>query len=108
VRLILIQRGFDVQVSNWIMSCITSPSFAVLVNGEPTDFFRSGRGLRQGCLLSPLLFILLLEGLSLLLKDSEAAGKITGIKVSRMMRIIHILFVDDILIMKNSSLNERI
>ena len=90
------------------MSCITSSSFAVLVSGEPTNFFRSGKGLRQGCPLSPLLFILLLEGLSLLLKDSKTAGKIIGIKVSRMVRIFHILFVDDILIMTNAYLNEWI
>jgi hypothetical protein len=88
------------------MSCVSSSSFAILVNGEATDFFRSGRGLRQGCPLSPLLFILVIEGLSLILKDKKAVGKLTGIKVSRLIRIIHILFVDDILLMTNASLNE--
>jgi hypothetical protein len=58
-----------------------------LVNGEPTGFFRSERGVRQGCPLSPLLFILMMEGLSLLLKKSSAEGSISGIKVSRMTKI---------------------
>jgi hypothetical protein len=39
-----------------------------------------------------------MEGLSILLKSSQQAGKITGIKVSRLVKILHIFFVDDILI----------
>ena len=54
----------------------------------------------------PLLFILVLEGLSLLLKDKKVVRKIIGIRVSRMIKIIHILFVDDILIITNASINE--
>jgi hypothetical protein len=88
------------------MSCATSANFVVLVNEEPSSFFHSGRGLRQGCPLSPLLFILVMEGLSLLLKKIQAEGRITGIKVSRLVKILHLLFVDDVLIMTNASLLE--
>jgi hypothetical protein len=69
-----------------------SANLAILINGEPSSFFRSGRGLRQGCPLSPLLFILAMEALSLLLKLGQADGKITGIKVSRTIKILHLLF----------------
>jgi hypothetical protein len=93
-------------MTNWIMACVNSASFAVLVNGEATDFFRSGRGLRQGCPLSPLLFILVMESLSLLLKSSQREGIIKGIKVSRITKILHILFVDDILLLTNASVQE--
>ena len=68
-----------------------------------TFFFYNGRGLRQGCPLSPLLFILVMDGLSLLLKKSQTKGRITGIKVSRLVKILHLLFVDDFLIMSNDS-----
>jgi hypothetical protein len=61
---------------------------------------------RQGCPLSLLLFILVMEGLSLLLKKIQAEGRITGIKVSRLVKILHLLFVDDVLIMTNASLLE--
>jgi hypothetical protein len=90
------------------MSCVSSSSFVVLVNGEDTNFFRSDHGLRQGFPLSPLLFILVLEGLSLLLKERKATRKSSSIRVSRMIKILHIVFVDDILIMKNTSINEWI
>jgi hypothetical protein len=88
------------------MSCITSSSFVVLINGETTDFFRSGRGIRQGCPLSPLLFILIIEGLGLLLKSSQVEGTITGLKIVNFTIILHLLFVDDILILSKSSLLE--
>jgi hypothetical protein len=93
-------------MTNWIMSCVVSPSFTVLLNGEATDFFKSGRGLRQGCPLSPLLFILVMEGLSLLLKESQSEGKLTGVKVSRTIKILHIFFVDDVIIMTQATLSE--
>lgn len=100
LRMILIQIGLGIDMTNWIMSCIVSSSFVVLLNGEATDFFKSGRGLRQGCPLSPLLFILVMEGLSLLLKESQRNGLMTGIKVSRTIKILHILSVDDVIIVK--------
>jgi hypothetical protein len=56
-------------LTNWIMSCVNTTSFAVLVNGGPTSFFEAGEGFKQGFPLSPLLFILVMEGLSLMLKQ---------------------------------------
>jgi hypothetical protein len=93
-------------MTNWIMGCITSTTYVVLINGEPIEFFNGGRGLRQGCLLSPLLFILIMEGLSLALKKMQEEGLVTGIKVTRLLWVLHLLFVDDILIMTNDSVNE--
>jgi hypothetical protein len=106
LRMLLLQIGMGLNMTNWIMSCVVSTSFSVLINGEATEFFKSGRGLRQGCPLSPLLFILVMEGLSLLLKDSQREGKLTGIKVSRTIKILHILFVDDVIIMTNATMQE--
>jgi hypothetical protein len=92
LRLILVQTGFSLKTINWIMGYITTTTFLVLVNGEPSPFFHSGRGLRQGCPLSPLLFILIMEGLSILLKRSQLQGNLTGVKVSRLLKILHLLF----------------
>jgi hypothetical protein len=87
LRLILLQSGFGIHFTKWIMGCVTSASIAVLVNGEATPFFQNERGLRQGFPLSPLLFILAMEGLSILLKNSQQEGRLTGIKVSRLVKI---------------------
>jgi hypothetical protein len=106
LRLILAQTGFSATSSSWIMSCVTSASFAVLINGETSTFFNSERGLRQGCPLSPLLFILIMESLSILLKQGQEAGNMSGVKVSRVVKILHLIFVDDVLIMTKASLDE--
>jgi len=69
--------------TKWLMSCVTSANFTVLINGETSPFFHSGRGMRQGCPLSLLLFLLIMEGLSLQLKKGQVEGKLTGVKASR-------------------------
>jgi hypothetical protein len=106
LRLILLQTGFGVSTTKWIMGCVSNATFAVLINGETTSFFQSERGLRQGCPLSPLLFILVMEGLSFLLKKSQVDGIITGVKVTRLVKILHIFFVDDVLLMTKENLQE--
>jgi hypothetical protein len=86
LKLVLLSVGFGNNFTDWIMSCVTSASFAVLINGEASNFFHSERGLRQGCPLSPYLFILLMDSLSLLLAKSISENHITGLKVSRLIR----------------------
>jgi len=64
LQLLLLHIGFELQVVKWIMACVTTISFAILINGPRSSFFKSGQGLRQGCPLSPLFFLLVVEGLS--------------------------------------------
>lgn len=83
---------------NWIMGCVTSSCFVVLVNGTPSDFFPASRGVHRGCFLSPLLFILIIESLSLIILDAQKMGHIKGIKLSPGLSITHLLFVDDVIL----------
>jgi hypothetical protein len=106
LRLVLHSVGFGVKFIQWILSCVTSANFAVLINGVPSRFFKSERGLRQGCPLSPYLFILIMEGLSLLLAKSFTDNHIVGLKVSNSIRIVHLMFVDDVLILSKADLTE--
>jgi len=106
LRLVLFQAGFGLLVMNWIMRCVTSVTYAMLVNGETSKFFHRGKGLRKGCPLSPLLFILVMEGLSILLKKGNITRKLIGVKVAIIVNILHLFFVDDVLIMTRENLQE--
>lgn len=49
-------RGFPGRWMEWLKELFQSASSRVIINGKPSDFFKHKRGLRQGDLLSPLLF----------------------------------------------------
>eukprot|EP00253_Pinus_taeda_P032437 PITA_32437 len=88
------------------MGCISSVSFAILINGAASPFFKGYRGLRQGCPLSPLLFLLVAKGLSQLIRLAKREGTVKGLEVAVNMYMSHLLFVDDILLFSNGNLNE--
>jgi hypothetical protein len=47
-----------------------------------------------------------MKGLNRLLKNNLEEGLIIGIKISRLTKILHLLFVDDVLILSKASLTE--
>jgi hypothetical protein len=96
LRLVLIQMGMNLKMVNWIMGFLNSASFAVLINGAPSRFFRASRGLRQGCPLSPFLFLIIVDALSRLIKESRSEGLLRGLKVTASEMVSHLLFIDDI------------
>lgn len=58
--------------NKWIHACISSISYSVIVNDKPNCLFTSTRGIRQGDPLSPYIFIICMEALSLrLLKETN-------------------------------------
>ncbi|KAJ9677624.1 hypothetical protein PVL29_022550 [Vitis rotundifolia] len=99
---VLEKMGFGPNWRNWIYYCISTVRMAVLVNGTPTDFFSTFRGLRQGDPLSPYLFVLVMEAFSNLISRAEEVGFIRGFKVKGRrgegVSISHLLFADDTLL----------
>jgi len=92
------RMGFGERWIGWIRHCISSASYAVLVNGSPTEFFSASRGIRQGNPLSPLLFLLVMEVFTRMIEAASTAGLIFRFSLGPMnatMSISHLLFADD-------------
>lgn len=105
---IMLRLGFDVSWVELIMRCISSASYSILINGEQKGNFLPSRGLRQGDPLSPYLFLLVVEGLSLLIKEANRKGIRTGITCSNGPLISHLLFVDNSLVFCKSNKQELV
>lgn len=79
VKSMLHTMNFPVNIINTIMQCVSTVSYQMLINGQPSRSFVLERGLRQGDPLSPYLFILCANVLSGLLKKEEKDNKVHGI-----------------------------
>eukprot|EP00253_Pinus_taeda_P014926 PITA_14926 len=98
IRCLLAKIGLRVEMISWIMACIEGVKYAININGIPSPFFHAGRGLRQGCPLAPIIFILAMNSLSLHINKAVDEQRCIPINISRHIPLSHNLFVDDVLI----------
>ena len=91
--------GFPVDWIKMVMSCVTTPSFSILINGKPYGMIHPSRGICQGDPLSPYLFLLCAEGFTALLKKAELEGRIKGVSIYRgSPKVTNLMFADDSLL----------
>ncbi|RVW50798.1 hypothetical protein CK203_076873 [Vitis vinifera] len=91
---VLEKKGFSSKWRSWMRDCLSSVSYAILVNGNAKGWVKASIGLRQGDPLSPFLFTIVADVLSrMLLKAEERKlqtlkslllvfGQISGLKVN--------------------------
>ncbi|KAL0282662.1 UNVERIFIED_CONTAM: Retrovirus-related Pol polyprotein from type-2 retrotransposable element R2DM [Sesamum radiatum] len=88
--------GFPEQFIQWIAECVTTPSYS-LTHG----FFRGARGLRQGDPMSPFLFVLVMEVLTLILRQRiEQNGGFSYHWRCEAVQLFQLSFADDLLFSK--------
>ena len=96
LQAILSKLRFCSQWVTWMMMCIQTVEYHVIFNGDRIGPITPERGLRQGCPLSPYLYIICAEGLSAIIKNHEIRGKLHGARICRTApSISHLLFADD-------------
>ncbi|KAL9681396.1 hypothetical protein QQ045_013179 [Rhodiola kirilowii] len=82
----------------WLVMCVQSTSYSIMINGEMFDFFEGKRGLRQGDSISPFLFTIAMECLSRMMQSlNKAEGFYFHPKCHR-IKLTHIMFADDLIL----------
>ena len=81
-----------------------------MINGSLADFFGSSRGLRQGDPLSPMLFLILMEVFSRMLRRMEGANLFRGFKVAGKRGggecVSHLLFANDTILFCDANVEQ--
>ena len=96
LKAVLLFMNFGTTWVNWIMECISTVQYSLLVNGSPSKPFHLSRGLRQGDPISLYLFLFYANILSLALTREENQKNLKGVKIGRNgLSFTHILFADD-------------
>lgn len=88
----------------WLKACVCTTSFTLGYNGAVHGFFQGRRGLRQGDPLSPYLFVIALNNLSLMLNKAARELKFNYHLRCDSARLTHLCFADDLLIFMDGSI----
>lgn len=88
--LLYMLHRFDTWIS-WIKGCLKFSWVSVLINGSLTLKFKCYKGLCQGDSLVPFLFLVIVEGLSKLMRETKSKELFEGILVGNNNCIVNLL-----------------
>ncbi|RVW83327.1 LINE-1 retrotransposable element ORF2 protein [Vitis vinifera] len=104
---VLEKKGFSSKWRSWMRGCLSSVSYAILVNGNAKGWVKASRGLRQGDPLSHFLFTIVVDVLSRMLLKADERSLLEGFRVGKNgCRVSHLQFADDTILFANSSKEE--
>lgn len=104
---IMLKLGFDRKWVDLIILCVQTVKYSVRVNNRLVGPIHLPRVLRQGCPLSPYLFVICALGLSLLIDKAIGRRSIQSAKICMCVPIIsHLLFADDNLFFFRATISE--
>ena len=101
---VLDKKGFSPKWRSWKRDCLSSTSFAILVNGNAKGWVKVTKGLRQRDTLSPFLFTLVADVLSKMMIRVQEIGLTEGFIVGRdKTRVSLQQFTDDTIFFSKAS-----
>lgn len=90
------RAGFTGILSKFLKASFSAASPHIILNGRPTRAFRLARSVRQGCPLSPLIFILTFDNLSLVLAEAVTQRTLMGVRFPHLgISNLLTMFADD-------------
>ncbi|PNX92520.1 ribonuclease H, partial [Trifolium pratense] len=99
--------GFPPLTIKLIMHCVCSSTLSLIWNGQRLPSFSPTRGLRQGDPLSPYLFVLCMEKLSLAISEAVQNNSWKPIQISKNgPRFSHLFFADDVLLFSKATCSQ--
>ncbi|PKU67688.1 Putative ribonuclease H protein [Dendrobium catenatum] len=90
-------KGFPNLFISWIKACTSDVHFSICINGVLEGYFNSSSGIRQGCPMSPYLFSIIMDALSIKFDIATTNNSFHGIKAGS-CEVSHLLFADDLLV----------
>lgn len=93
----LLIMGFPDLWISWIHS------FSFLINGHPSKWIYSSRGVRQGDPISPLFFLLVTQNLLAILNHTLHINFFSGFDPELSLNFNHLMFVDDLILITKAS-----
>jgi hypothetical protein len=95
-------RNFNPTWINWMKKILIGGSVGVNLNGEESSFFKTGKGLRQGDPISPMLFNLVGDVFARLLLKAANQGMVQGLLVDfRQEGVLSLQYADDTIVFSN-------
>lgn len=85
---------------------LVSSKASILVNGTQSGYIRYHRGLRQGDLLSPLLFVLVTDVLGIMFRHALNSRVLVGVPLGHQGRMCNLHYANDMLILTIGGLED--
>jgi hypothetical protein len=93
-------KGFEPAWVHRALSQVSEGQTAISINGYIGNYFRNGRGVRQGDPLSPIIFDYVMEALAVIMDKARGAGPIAGVIPHLIpVGVSHLQYADDTIIM---------
>lgn len=99
---------FSTKFIQWVMQYVKTISCSIMINGEPNPLFTAAKGLKQGDLISPYLFTVVMEYLSKLLNVLKDNKTFSYHPRCAKLSISHLCFAVDLLLFAKGNLKSVI
>lgn len=89
---------FPDQCRSWILTCVSSPSFFISINGGLCGFFKWKKGLWKGDHIFLLPFVLIMEYFTRIMKKTSKRDEFCFHYRCKSLKLNHLIFADDLML----------